>query len=278
MNRRGVKGMGRIAALLGLLGLSLAGFDVMATEDITGADIVQRCDMDKNPGQDQKTVLTVTLKDIEGNERKNVYNRFWIDSKGKKKIADKMILFTDFPPDARGTGFMRWGYVAGMSKNAEQWIYLPALSSVRRVSVRDPGDSFLGSDLTYQDISPRALDADTHTLLDKEKRNGETYYVVESIPKEKKPLYGKIKAWYKDAPDWANCNKERIEFYDPRGSLLKTEELTWQKVGDAWVWDEVLVENRQTGHSSLFGVTNVRINTGLKESYFSERTLKRGMR
>ena len=251
---------------------------VVQAEELTGADIVQRCDKEANAGHDQRTILTVILRDSAGNEKKNVYRRYWKDYEGRKKIADKMVLFTQFPPDAKGTGFMRWGYIPGEDKNADQWLYLPSLASTRRVSVRDPGDSFLGSDLTYQDISPRLLSQDKHQLLREETRDGQAYYVVESVPKESNPLYGKVIAWYEKTANWADCNKRRVEYYDPRGQLQKVQSLAWQKVGDAWVWDRVLVENQAIGHSSIFEVTDVGINVGLKDSVFTERTLKRGVK
>ena len=250
----------------------------LSANELTGADVVQRCDMDKNPGKDQRTILTVILRDAAGSEKKNVYRRYWKDFGGKKRFADKMILFTQFPPDAKGTGFMRWSYVPGVGKNAEQFLYLPSLNTMRRVSVRDPGDSFLGSDLTYQDISPRLLDQDEHRLLREEKKDGDVYYVVESLPQEDKPLYGKIVSWYKKAPEWADCNKRRIEHFDARGNKIKVQTLSWQKVDDAWTWDEVFVENLKAGHSSIFRVTDVKVNLGLKERIFSERILKRGIK
>ena len=258
--------------------LTLIMSPVSQAEELTGAEIVQRCDKEANAGHDQRTILTVILRDSAGNEKKNVYRRYWKDYEGRKKIADKMVLFTQFPPDAKGTGFMRWGYIPGEGKNAEQWLYLPSLASTRRVSVRDPGDSFLGSDLTYQDISPRLLSQDNHQLLREETRDGQAYYVVESLPKESNPLYSKVIAWYEKTANWADCNKRRVEYYDPRGQLQKVQSLTWQKVDNAWVWDRVLVDNQEIGHSSIFQVTDVSINVGLKDSVFTERTLKRGIR
>ena len=269
----------RLLFLGGLFMSLAAGLPaVVLAAQVTGAEIVQRCDLDTYAGEDQRTRLTVILRDAEGNEKKNVYRRYWKNYGGKGKIVDKMILFTEFPPDAKGTGFMRWSYVPEAGKNAEQWLYLPSLNSIRRVSVRDPGDSFLGSDLTYQDISLRRVDQDEHRLLREETKNGKSFFVVESIPKEKDPLYSKVISWYEHAPDWADCNKSRIEYYDAGGALLKVQKLKWQKVNGAWVWDEVTVDNIKTGHSSIFRVSDVEVNVGLKDRLFTERTLRRGIR
>lgn len=242
---------------------------------VTGEDVVKNCDF-KNPGNDQRSKLTIILKDSSGSERKNVYLRLWKDYKGAEGVADKMILFTEYPPDAQGAAFMRWAFTREADKNADQWIYLPALRKIRRVSIRDPGDSFLGSDLTYADISGRALDEDEHKLIRIESANSNEFYMVESTPKEKNPLYSKRISWFLKTPAWDGCIKARVDYYDKRGDLLKRQNLRWQKVGPAWVWDKVVVQNVQTLHSSMFEVTNVEINVGLQDSLFAERTLEKG--
>ncbi|MEQ6342736.1 MAG: outer membrane lipoprotein-sorting protein [Gammaproteobacteria bacterium] len=242
---------------------------------VTGEDVVKNCDF-KNPGNDQRSKLAIILKDSSGSERKNVYLRLWKDYKGAEGVADKMILFTEYPPDAQGAAFMRWAFTRESDKNADQWIYLPALRKIRRVSIRDPGDSFLGSDLTYADISGRAWDEDEHKLIRIETANNNDFYVVESTPKEKSPLYSKRLSWFLKTPTWDGCIKARVDYYDKRGDLLKRQNLRWQKVGPAWVWDKVVVQNVQTLHSSLFEVTNVEINVGLQDSLFAERTLEKG--
>lgn len=244
---------------------------------VTGEEVAKHCDY-KNAGEDQRSRLTIILKDSTGSERKNVYLRLWKDYKGVNNIVDKMVLFTEYPPDAKGAGFMRWAFTRESDKNADQWIYLPALRKIRRVSIRDPGDSFLGSDLTYADISGRALDEDDHKLLRVEAAGANDFYVVESAPREKNPLYSKKISWFLKTSTWDTCVKARVDYYDKKGELLKRQQLEWQKVGPAYVWDKVAVQNVQTLHASRFEVTNVEVNVGLKDDIYSERILQQGYR
>jgi hypothetical protein len=248
-----------------------------ASTDVSGAEIVSRCD-NKYPGEDQQSQLSITLKDRNGNERKQVYLRLWKDKKGENQILDKMVLFTVFPPDAKGAAFMRWAYNKEAQKNAEQWIYLPVLRKIRRVSVRDLADSFLGSDLTYGDISYRGVEEDEHKLIriDKDQK-GNHYYVVQSKPKEDDYQYNKRVSWYKQAETWDECVKVRVDYFDKKNAFLKRQQISWQKVGPAWVWDKVLVQNGQTFHSSFFEVEKVKINEGISEDWFTERRLRQGI-
>ena len=242
----------------------------------TGKEIFNRCNF-KYPGEDQRSTLTIILRDKDGNEKKNVYHRLWKDYKGQDGVVDKMVLYTEFPPDAEGAAFMRWAYTATSDKNADQWIYLPILKKIRRVAIRDPGDSFLGSDLTYADISGRDVDADEHKLVQILTRGNRNYFAVESVPLDKKKsLYSKTISWFEAGQDWSSCIKREVDFYDKKSEPLKQQIIKWQQVGAAWVWSEVLVKNLQTGHSSLFRISDVKINVGLNDEIFSERALRLG--
>lgn len=245
---------------------------------ISGAEIVRNCDY-KYAGEDQKSQLTIKLKDQAGNERQTVYLRLWKDYKGADDIQDKMVLFTLYPPDAKGAAFMRTAFSPESRKSADQLIYLPVLRKIRRVSVRDLGDSFLGSDLTYGDISLRRVEDDTHKFvrIDRD-RQGREFYVVESVPKEAQSLYGKKVNWYTKTDDWEQCVKVRVDYYDKKDAFLKRQLIKWQRVGPAWVWEKVFVQNAQTFHSSFFEVEKVEINIGLKDELFSERRLRLGIK
>jgi hypothetical protein len=245
-----------------------------ADQTLSATDIVSQCYY-KNAGEDQRAQLSITLKDKSGSEKKNIYSRYWKDYGGKDDIADKMLLITEFPPDAEGSKFLRWAYTRKSGRNADQWIYLPVLKKVRRVSVRDEGDSFLGSDLTYADISARAIDEDEHRLLKTEDQNGGQHYVIESIPRESNPLYSRRVLWFSNPNDMNECVNVKIEYYDKNNDLLKEQTLKWQRVDGAWVWDQVQVRNVRNEHMSVFEVSDVKVNTGIDDPVFSERNLLR---
>ncbi len=248
---------------------------LVVAQEVDVKEIVRHCEY-KNPGNDQASVLSISLIDKDENERKNVYRRLWKNYYGEGSILDKMVLFTEFPPDAKGTAFMRWGYQASAKKMADQWLYLPHLRKVRRVSVRDPGDSFLGSDLTYGDIEDRSVDDDSYVLLERRGKAAGEIFMVEITPKESNSLYSKKISWYAKNDTWESCVRVKTDYYDRQGNLLKKQRLTWQKVEDAWVWDQVIVENIQTKHKSIFAVTDVKVGVGLDGRAFTERALKKG--
>jgi len=245
-------------------------------DELNGREIVKKCGL-KYAGKDQISTFTVILTDNQGNQKKSVYLRLWKDYHGASGIVDKMMLFTEFPPDAKGTAFMRVAYTPDVGRNADQWIYLPLLAKTRRVTINDPGDSFLNSDLTYEDVSYHSLDNYNYQLLNVQNLRGVDHYVVESLPKDSQSAYKKRVLWFTKTPDGGDdCANVRIDYYDSHSNLLKEQDIKWQRVNDAWVWGSVVVHNIQTSHSSEFFISEVAVDTGLSDRLFSERTLKVG--
>jgi len=248
---------------------------------LTGKELISQCAY-KSAGKDQISTFTITLEDASGNKKKSIYRRYWKDYAGKGKVLEKMMLFTEFPPDSKGGAFMRTSFTPESGKAAEQWIYLPVLRKTRRVTIRDPGDRFLNSDLTYQDVSFRSVDEDQHFYEGMDELDGAPVYKVASKPRAKGGLYSKRIFWIDkgediDIANWDQCVVKKIAYYDSKGILLKEQRLNWQKVDGAWMWRRVEVENVQERHKSTFEMSNVEVNAGLTDRHFSKRTMKSGI-
>jgi hypothetical protein len=271
----------RLASLaIGILvicagGLASAAEAPLSGSPLTGDELMRQCGF-KHQGADQQGIFTVTLMDRDGRSKRSEYLRFWKDYRGEDGIADKMLLFTTYPPDARGSSFMRVAYTPESARPVDQWIYLPLLKKIRRVTIRDPGDSFLNSNLTYFDVSPRALEADVHRYKGTTVADGQTLHVVESVPRESRPLYGKRVFWFLYPGNWEGCVPIRIDYYDGNGQLLKDQFIAWQQVDGAWMWKTSLVRSHQSGTASSFEMRDMRVNVGLEDELFSARSLERG--
>jgi outer membrane lipoprotein-sorting protein len=140
-------------------------------------------------------------------------------SKDGPKGSRTVVIFQS-PASVKDTRFLTME--AGNGTN-DQWIYLPSLGKVRRIAASEGSASFMGTDLSYDDVSSSERDAglDTHTLLREEALNGKACYVIESVPKDSSYQYSKMIQWIgKD--DKVNY---RVELYDRRGQHLKTLEV-----------------------------------------------------
>ena len=197
--------------MLAVMFLSITA-TVNAQEKITGQKIIENVYY-RDSGEDITSDLTMTLINIRGDTRVREIKQFGKDY-GKE---EKSIMFFISPADVRNTSFMNWSYDAE-GKDDDQWIYLPALKKVKRISSDSKSDYFMGSDFTYDDLGDRHPSEDTHKLIREEKLDGEDCYVVESVSKEEDYMYSKTLTWViKDK--WIGLKKE---FYDEDGDHLKT--------------------------------------------------------
>ena len=250
-----------------LLALLVAGI-VLSAQEITGLQIVENV-YNRPTGNDQTADLTMSLVNSRGDERVRIINQFLKDFGD----LEKKIMFFVSPADVYNTSFMNWSYDE-VGKDDDQWIYLPAMKRVKRISSDSKSDYFMGSDFTYDDLGDRHPSADVHKLLREEEIDGEMCYVVESNPKEEEYIYSKTITWImKD--NWIGKKKE---FYDEDDELLKT--LT---VKESVTFDEVIIitlsqmHNVQSDHKTIMKLENVEIDTGVADNKFTERMMKRGM-
>lgn len=218
-------------------------------------------------GNDIQGELTMTLTNSKGEKRVRKLKQYIKDDGN----SEKKIMFFISPADVKGTSFMNWSYTSG--KDDDQWIFLPALKRTKRISSDDKGDYFMGSDFTYDDLGDRHPNEDNHILLKEENVNGVACYVVESKPKESGYMYSKTITWVSKE----NFIGVKREFYDPTGNLLKILEIgRFEKISGFWTILETEMKNVKKNHSTSMVFSNVKINTGIDDSRFTERSMSLG--
>jgi len=234
----------------------------------TGLSVMQAVH-DRPQGKDMSGLLTMTLVDAKGKERVRSIKQIL----GTFGAVDKKLMVFQSPADVRGTSFMNWSY-AEAGKSDDQWIYLPALKRVKRITSEGRGDYFMGSDFTYDDLGDRHPSADAHTLAGYETVDGEPCWVVESVPKNPADLYSRTVTW---------ISKEKSvgvkrDYYDKRGGLLKTLRVSSvESVSGVWIIKKTEMQNAQKGTRTRMEFSDVKINTGITDGSFSELAMTRGL-
>lgn len=233
---------------------------------ITGQQIMQKV-YDLPAGEDSQGELTMTLINKQGEERVRKLKQYIKND----TETEKKIMFFLSPADVKGTSFMNWSYSG--DADDDQWIYLPALKRTKRISSGSKGDYFMGSDFTYDDLGDRHPDEDMHQLLREETLNGKQCYVVESKPKDEDYMYSKIISWIiKD-----NFMGLKREFYDEDGDLLKTLTIhEYENIDGYWTILKTEMKNIQKNHKTMMEFNDIKINQGLSDSKFTERSMTMG--
>jgi outer membrane lipoprotein-sorting protein len=188
----------------------------------------------------------------------------------------KYFIYFHKPGDVRRMTFMIWKYPA---KEDERWIFVPAVDLIRRIAADDKRSSFVGSDFTYEDVSGRDIDSDTHILLRSERLEDLESYVIQSVPKEPTE-YTRRLSWI----DKKTFLPLKEEYYDAQNELFrvftanKIEEITVGEGKDKKIFPTVTsrtMKNLKTGHRTEVIYKAILYNLGLNDKDFSERNMRR---
>ncbi len=184
--------------------------------------------------------------------------------------GDKSLSIFDRPRDVEGTAFLSFSHATG---NDDQWLYLPALSRVKRISTSNKSGPFMGSEFSYEDISSQEVEEYTYRWLRDEPLDGLDMYVIERVPVDGNSGYTKLITWI----DKQHFRTMKVEFYDRKGTLMKTliYEGYHQYLDQYWRADAMKMVNHLTGKSTVLEWTDYQFRTGLTERDFDRNALKR---
>ena len=115
---------------------------------------------------------------------------------------------------------LRWSELvhAHKSEPDEQWLYLPALKRVKRISSSKQSGSFMGSEFSYEDMGAVEVEKYTHRYLRDEPCGDLECTVSERIPISRDSGYSRQLVWL----DREELRTMQIHFFDRRDEHLKT--------------------------------------------------------
>jgi outer membrane lipoprotein-sorting protein len=184
--------------------------------------------------------------------------------------GDKSLSIFDEPADVKGTKMLTYSH--GLDPD-DQWLYLPALKKVKRISSRNKSGPFMGSTFAFEDLSSQEVEKYTYKYLRDEACGEMNCYVIERFPAYKFSGYTRQVAWI----DTEGYRMVKVEYYDRKKSLLKTLNAGdfQQYLGHYWRPGVMDMVNHQTGKSTLLEWKDYQFKTGLSDRDFRSQTLKR---
>ena len=229
---------------------------------LTGDELAQKIDNRKTP-LDSKVDLIMTLTNKKGKTRYSSLRSIVKDD------GAKQIIWFLSPADDKGVAFLK---IEHNDSDDEMRIWLPAFKKVRRISSKKRSDSFMGSDMSYEDMSTRQLDKYTFNIIGQEVYDSTSCYLLESIPKID------IRTEYTKHVTWVDINlflPIKEESYDKSGEILKHKYFRYNFINDYHILTEVQVTNIQKNHSTNLKFENIKLDTGVEDNMFHEMYLKR---
>lgn len=209
----------------------------------------------------------MTIRTGEGAEaRRSIYARSIETASGNRNLT-----VVREPQDVAGTALLTHSHD---NREDEQWLYLPALSRVKRIASGNRAGSFMGSEFSYADFTAQPVEQFNFELLREEKRRGVDAYIIERRPKpEFDAVYARQVAWL----DQEHYRTLRVAYYNDAGQHLKTlvaEEFREYPNGQ-WRASTLTMTNHLTDASSVLRWEGIRFDNGFTERDFSIDALKR---
>lgn len=230
----------------------------------------------RNTGRDGRIEMTMRLFDRQGRVRERTLVLTSLRGSGSR--GDRVLVRFLSPGDIKGTGLLVWEH-----ENAEdeRFLYLPALGRVRRIAGSEKQESFVGSDLSYEDIGGREISEYTYAFVERDVTwigpDGRPYpaWRLESNAKDQQTSYPRaVSLVRKDnfvavGADVFNRRNEREKRYDVRRLEL---------IDNIWTAADVVMTNDVQKTRTELIVTKANYNVGLTEADFSRRALEQGTR
>jgi len=183
--------------------------------------------------------------------------------------GDKTLITFDQPRDVKGTAFLSFTKKIGPD---DQWLYLPALKRVKRISSNNKSGPFVGSEFAYEDLSSQEVEKYSYKYIGEEEKDGQLCFVIERYPVDPKSGYTRQVGWV----DQEYYRTLRIDFYDRKDELLKTLSFGGyqQYLDQYWRAEVMRMENHQTGKSTDLVWRNYRFQNGYTDRDFDRRSLE----
>ena len=236
------------------------------------AEWVARQVRDRNTGRDSRAELRMRLYDRQGRVRERALTMLRL--RGEKGKGDRALIRFTYPNDIRNTAFLVWEHP---DADDERFLYLPALGRVRRIAGQEKDESFVGSDLSYEDIGGREI-ADyayaftagnvSWTAPDGTRQPA---WLLESRAKDANAEFPRSVSFVLKekfvitAADVFNRRNERVKHFEVK---------RLEQVEGIWTALDVVMSNERDGTRTELTTSKIDYNVGLKEDDFSRRQLE----
>lgn len=210
---------------------------------------------------------TMRIFDRRGRERTRVMST-WTRRDPARDTRDQLIVFSD-PGSVRGSAFLT------LTREGvdEQKLYLPGVGRIQTILSEQGGDSFMGSDFTYDDLSGQ--DSEDYRFVEMEET--ETHWVLTAEKREPREEDRATRFVFSVAKE--TYALEGVEYVNAAGNAVRrlTSSEFSNLTGDLWSPSRMVMEDLESGTRTELEWSGRRLNEPVEEWRFTERGLLRGV-
>jgi len=260
----------RFAAVLAVITLGYSLFAPVTWADEAedkGHEIAARSDRSDTGFGDSEVTAVMTLTNAAGaTSTREMY--FKTLERASEEVGDKSLTVFVTPRDVQGTALLSH---AKILEPDDQWLFLPALKRVKRISSANKSGPFVGSEFAFEDFTSTELNKYSYKYVGEEEFDGMKVDVVERFPLYENSGYTRQVAYI----DQEVYQTRKIDFYDRKDTLLKTLTLSdYREYDGVWRAHTLTMQNHQTNKSTTLSYGDYTFKTGLSDNDFDKGVLK----
>ncbi len=256
-------------ALALAFGITAIGPVTANTPEKQGFEIAARSDRSDLGFGNSRVELRMVLRNAAGQESTRSLVIATLE-KPDESVGDKSLVLFDTPRDIEGTALLSHAKILDPDN---QWLYLPALKRVKRISSANKSGPFVGSEFAFEDFTSLELNKYDYRFVGTQNGGGMVYDVLERTPKYENSGYSKQVSYV----DQDVYQIRKVEFYDRRGDLLKVLELEDYRQYDNGVWraHRLAMRNVQTNKETDLLYQDYAFDVGISDRDFVKGRLSR---
>ncbi|HRC84005.1 MAG TPA: outer membrane lipoprotein-sorting protein [Thermoanaerobaculia bacterium] len=242
--RIGLHKAGGVKSLLALLALAVLAVPSLGeSPEERGLEIARQVRASRAGFVGESGNVELTLVNASGDR---IVRRMELVTSEKENDGDRSLVTFEKPPDVKGVQLLTWTH---KGNEDDQWLFLPTVKRVKRISSSNKSGSFMGSEFAFEDMGGQEVEKYSYRFLEEGTLEGRGVWVVERVPVDKTSGYSRQLVSY----DKEYLAPLKIEYFDRRGQLLKVAHFEqYQQFGGKW-WraNQIRIENVQTRKSSI---------------------------
>lgn len=171
------------------------------------------------------------------------------------------------PADVSGVSVLTHSALDGYDK---QWLFLPSIGRVKRISSSNRSGAFVGSEFAYEDLASFEVPKYEYDSVRREKLDGKDMLVVEYRPKYSNSGYTRLRSYI----DPSHYQPARTEYFNARGERFKTLDLSNYRAykGDrAWRAHRLVMKNSTNGNTTTVELSQFQPSTISDADFNSNR-------
>lgn len=239
-------------------------FSMTITAQDKGLEVAKKADIADQGFESSTVSLTMVLTNRNGQESTRQLSQKTLEI---STDGDKSLITFQSPRDVKGTTTLTFTHRVGAD---DQWLFLPSINRIKRISSNNKSGPFMGSEFAYEDLSSQEVEKYTYKFI--EEKDG--LIIIEQDPVDPKSGYTSRLVTYNKEKAF---RVEKVEFYDRKNSLLKTLEYKDYKLylDKYWRADILEMVNHQTNKQTKLTFSNYKFKLNLTDEDFSQNALKR---